>query len=348
MQLIHPYIGIDWSKQWKGNFHTHSKNTKYGDYYYGSSDGTLTPTQVIDYYHSADYDILAITEHDVNSYVNRNTWPWTTFGRDPATLGMLAVQGKEMSYCNHICSLFNDLVRVESDDEKVVLQAIRDHGGLAVINHPGRYSETIQFYVDLFLEFRDITLGLEVHNCGDKYPNDRKTWDKINALTIPEGKIVYGYANDDMHYVEDLYKTYNFILSPTISETDVKAAMLAGQTYFCYEPGGSGEAKAPRISNIEVDESAKTVTLTIDSGTVSWITEGTATVGTGATFNYTDFDKSFFRAVTTNEFGITYTQPFVLREDKELKPRIEINGTLMGLECETKINGEWVKLKPII
>ncbi len=353
--LTHPYKNTDWGKQWKANLHTHTKYTVINGTKYGS-DGVFTQAEVIDAYHDNDYDILAITDHSTNS--PNPTYPWTVFSRDPETLGMLAIQAQELSYGHHRNSLFCDLGNF-TDDVAGSIAEIKSRGGLCIINHPGRYAESDEYYINLFLGDKKTTIGLEVHNQGNKYPNDRQVWDRINAVTIPQRKIVYGYANDDMHEQKDQFKTYNFILAPELTESAVRTAMENGQTYFCYEigdsNGGSGEAKAPRISNIVVDETAKTVTVTADSGTISWVTEGTIEVGTGTTFDYTDFDKSFFRAVITNEFGITYTQPFAFAPPIDgfiydgndwIIPTAKVYDGERWVEATTKIydGGNWVEV----
>ena len=85
-----------------------------------------------------------------------------------------------------------------------------------------------------------------------------------------------------------------------------------------------GEAKAPRITNIVVDEDNKTITIEAD-GLVHWIygTDKTSTsasstrssvVGIGKTFNYTNFQGSYVRAYITNVYGETCTQPFGFKD----------------------------------
>lgn len=306
MRIINPYSDVNWSSQQKANLHSHTSQTTINSVVYGS-DGDFTAQQIIDGYYNNGYKILSITDHDAE-YSQVTTYPWTIFERDPATLGMLAIEGKEFSEGNHINGLFCNLGYAGSNESETVIE-ITNHNGLGVINHPGRYSQALAWYTELFLTHKNTLIGIEVYNNGDDYPNDRKLWDLINAATIPQGKIVYGFSNDDTHIAEDFYRNYQFILS-TISESSVKSALKNGHTYFSYESGGSGEAKSPRITNIVVDETTQTITLTADSGTVKWCTEYTEEVETGNIFDYSDFTKCFVRAEIINEFGITHTQPF--------------------------------------
>jgi hypothetical protein len=327
---------VDWSKQQKANLHTHTKLTTVNDIVYGS-DGNLTQQEIIDRYYNAGYKILAITDHDFIGQSLVTTWPWTLFDRDSETLGMLAIQGKELSRGDHILSLFNDLGISSTDDEIVTLKAIADNGGISIIAHPGRYEETKEWYAQLIKNYEDIVCGMEVYNQGDKYPNDRQTWDLVNAILIPAGKIAYGFSNDDCHGTTTILKSYQFVLSD-LNEAAVNDALLTGKTYFCYEPGASGEAKAPRITNIVVDKTAKTITISADSGTITWYTEDTEAVGTETIFNYAGFEKTFVRAEITNDFGITCTQPFVFTTPKDSVEKTYGKDNNMWLDAERKSN----------
>jgi hypothetical protein len=98
-QIESPYAGVNWEEdgQYKANLHTHTT----------LSGGTSTPDVVIDLYRELGYGILALTDHDDDS-VAVPTWPWQSYGRDPAALGMVAIQGNEISDVHHIGSHFND------------------------------------------------------------------------------------------------------------------------------------------------------------------------------------------------------------------------------------------------
>ena len=100
--------------------------------------------------------------------------------------------------------------------------------------------------------------------------------------------------------------------------------MRKGESYFCYEPKGSGEGKAPRIAAIHVDESEKTITIDAN-GLVHWIyaTDKTSSsassarstvVGIGDTFSYKGYQGSYVRALITNMYGETCTQPISFKD----------------------------------
>lgn len=121
---VNPYEHVDWSRvgHYKLNLHTHTTQ----------SDGQLTPAQVMDEYHSRGYHGLAITDH------NRNTWPWTAFGRDPAAMKMLAISANELSRHHHTLSLFANYETPETDLD-AALAGVAKAGGMAVLCHPAMH-----------------------------------------------------------------------------------------------------------------------------------------------------------------------------------------------------------------
>ena len=97
--VIHenPYAEIDWNSvnHYKSNLHTHTTQSN-------DAIDEFSTAHVVDLYHAAGYQILALTDHDYNPY------PWQLFpqymsgieARDPDTMGMLAVPGNERSTDN--------------------------------------------------------------------------------------------------------------------------------------------------------------------------------------------------------------------------------------------------------
>ena len=340
-----PYAEIDWAtvNQYKSNFHTHTTQSN------DASDG-FTTAYVVDKYHAAGYKILSLTDHDYNPY------PWELFpqymttvpARDPAALGMLAVPGNELSKDNTNSwsertggqfNHHNDFFTGRQGQEFASLQESYAYtyalGGMQIINHPGQYwsidntySETQKdgpgWHANNFLTFPAL-IGLEVYNQGNRRPNDRILWDQILQRTMPH-RPVYGYSCDDAHNNDQLFRNYNFMLMEDLTTEELKDAMRKGESYFCYEPAGTGEGKAPRISAINVDETNKTITIHAN-GLVHWIyaTDKTSSaassarstvVGIGNTFCYAGYQGSYVRAFITNVFGETCTQPISFADEK--------------------------------
>ena len=338
-----PYADIDWAtvNQYKSNFHTHTTQSN------DASDG-FTTAYVVDKYHAAGYKILSLTDHDYNPY------PWELFpqymttvpARDPAALGMLAVPGNELSKDNTNSwsertggqfNHHNDFFTGRQGQEFASLQESYAYtyalGGMQIINHPGQYwsinntySETQKdgpgWHATNFETFPSL-IGLEVYNQGNRRPNDRILWDQILQRTMPN-RPVYGYSCDDAHNNDQLFRNYNYMLMEDLTTDELKDAMRKGESYFCYEPAGTGEGKAPRISSIKVDKTAQTITIEAN-GLVHWIyatdkTSSTASsarstvVGIGDTFCYADYQGSYVRAFITNVFGETCTQPISFKD----------------------------------
>lgn len=337
--VVNAYENIDWNytERYKSNFHTHTSQ---------SFDTQFTTSEVVDKYSNAGYDILALTDHDANSY------PWTMFSlynekaedRDPLTLGMLAIPGNELSKdrrnnwsestggeFNHHNDLFTGRKGQEFMSLRESYAYTRAIGGLQIINHPGQYwnlsteykngeKNSPEWHAENF-KLYDSLIGLEVYNQGNRRPNDRILWDQVLTLTMPE-RPVWGYSCDDTHTAEQYFRNYQYMLMPELSVEALKEAMIDGSTVFSYEYTGSGKALAPHINSIDVDEDNKLITIdTEDADKIEWIysthrtgsaasTTKSTVVGYGNTFDYNGYQGSYVRARLINDFGETATQPF--------------------------------------
>lgn len=308
--LANPYADVDWEKyeQHRANLHTHTT----------MSDGRLTPAEAIDRYRELGYTVLALTDHDtVGPKANRDdpkkaetTWPWQRFDRDAAKLGMLAIEGNEISKVHHIGSYFTGYGNAEVESAEQVMEEIAQRGGLAVMFHPGRYDYSPEWYVGLFKRFPHL-VGVEVCNRADRYPTDLDLWDDILEMTMP-GQPIWGFANDDMHLPEEVGRSWEILLLPKLTAENVREAMMTGRFYFSmvYEAG----APAPRIKAIRADEKAGTVTIEAEGHQqIYWISCGRI-VSSGPTFDpkRARHPKGYVRAKLRGEHGDTYTQPFRL------------------------------------
>lgn len=262
-------------------------------------------------------------------------------------MGMLTVPGVELSkdnrnqweevgggggYFNH----HNDFFTGRKGQEFATLRESYAYtekiGGMQIINHPGQYwslstsyaatdKNSPQWHAENFKTYSSL-VGLEVYNQGNRRPNDRILWDQILDITMPS-RPVWGYSGDDTHTLEQYFRNYNIMLMPELTVDALKEAMKGGHEYFSYEYTGSGEAKAPAIVSIEVYNDAHTITVnTDDADAIYWIystdkpSSGSASsrkstvVGMGKTFDFSGYQGRYVRALLTNDYGETCTQPF--------------------------------------
>lgn len=341
---VNAYKGVDWAatERYKANFHTHTSQ---------SFDTNFSTTQVVDRYKNAGYKILALTDHDANSY------PWSMFSlynpaatdRDPEAMGMLAIPGIELSKdrrnswsektggeFNHHNDFFTGRKGQEFMSLRESYAYTQAIGGMQIINHPGQYwslgteyapgsKNSPEWHAENFRLYSSL-VGLEVYNQGNRRPNDRILWDQVLTINMPSCP-VWGYSCDDTHTAEQYFRNYQFMLMPELTVEALKEAMGEGRTVFSYEFTGSGNDRAPKINSITTDEQARTISIdTDDAETIEWIysthrtspasaasTQSTV-VGYGKTFDYTGFQGSYVRARLLNKYGETATQPFGFKD----------------------------------
>jgi hypothetical protein len=316
LTIYNPYEDVDFGivHHYKANLHTHTTE----------SDGVNTPSEVIFHYHDVgQYDILAITDH------NKNTWSWSNWidatPSNPSksseyysTLEMLAISGNEMSSGHHRCSLMNDYP-AGGLFIHVAFWYIQHQKGVAFFAHPGRYQYNANWYHRFFNKYTDCVLGLEVYNQGDRYPNDRILWDDINKNREP-GDLIWGFSNDDLHKISShAFRNYQHFLMDHLTEQHFRDAIVNGAFYFSYEPNGSrsnsqtyGTAMTPTLLDVTVTGNI----ITITSGNlthIEWYDQDTTLIGTDVAIDATQIESKFVRAVLINEYGRTYTQPFGIK-----------------------------------
>lgn len=332
-EIENPYVGVDWDhhNRYKANLHTHTTR----------SDGRMSPHKVVDSYHKLGYKILALTDH------NEVTFPWTSFStmspsegakkrvergeisqteleyedRIPSELEMFAIQGNEVSAPHHTGSFFT-AYQQRPGDENVALEAIGKMNGLALLNHPGRYTHrdpekySVDWYVDIFERHTHLT-GMEVYNQGDRYPKDRELWDSILVRTMPE-RPMWGYSNDDFHSGENkLGRNWNEFILPELNEEWIRRGMMEGRFLYVYAFEGHNGPQLPQIKSIEVDNNKGLIKIT-SSGqdSIRWISAGNV-VGKGDIIHLSEISQlsGYVRAEIFGKGSIMGTQPFGISQD---------------------------------
>jgi hypothetical protein len=330
----------------------------------GIGDEQYDPHLTIDRYYEEGFKILAFTPHDYDvpdDYID-HIYPWTELAniyevikdiqnptegyktykeianepfqnRDPVELGMVSVQGSEISGPHHINNLFSSFSEGENH-ERLTIQKIEENGGIAFFNHPGRYTDrwslTPYWYVDKYLRF-DVMIGQSIYNRIDSHPEDRVLFDKVVHLLGPE-RPIWLYGEDDMHHEGTLGWNRNVILlenfepgsmHPDIqdgSAPDVKRALMNGEFYF-WKPSEQYNRRAFDIKDLTVTDQVVEITINKPDliRQVKWRTHNpeldeTVTLHSDLTLSMHDVPlyANFVRAEIIGEEGKIYTQPIYI------------------------------------
>jgi hypothetical protein len=204
----------------KGNLHLHTTN----------SDGRYTPQQALDYYYEADYDFLAITDH------NRLTSPGDLDTNGMVLLpGMELHEGKgELGQTHHIVGIGMDeeLDVPETDDLQEALDYVAPRCRFVFLAHPYWTSMT---HMDIL--GRTGLLGIEVFNwtcqAGIGRGDSGVHWDQLLA----RGERLLGFAVDDAHcHYPDTLGGWIMLKAADRSTEAIIDAILAGSFYASSGP----------------------------------------------------------------------------------------------------------------
>jgi hypothetical protein len=313
--VVNPYADVDWSAtQHRGNFHTHTTQ----------SDGAMDPARVIKEYADRGYTILALTDH------NRNTWPWIEYGRDPQAWGMLAVSGNELSRHHHANSLFCEL-ETSASNLGDALEEVAGLGGLAILNHPGRYwrptrqgtvpASVTETYRGIFAR-HDHLVGMEIINQGNRYPHDRLLWDALLTEMMP-ARPVHAFCNDDMHGIGAMGRDWTVFRLQSLTEEAVREALRKGAFYAAsistHEKAEQSVEGTPVITRIAHDPEVGVLSIfaevngqPVEDGAYRWVTDGGEALHVGPELLYRDNDRigSYVRAEIVGPGGTAFTNAF--------------------------------------
>jgi hypothetical protein len=102
-------------------------------------------------------------------------------------------------------------------------------GGFTILNHPNWQRKGYWSWKDM--DTLNGYAGIEIYNGVIFRLNGSglatNTWDYL----LSQGKIVWGFANDDFHRWFDLARAWNMIYSPSSAKEDVQNAILRGCFY---------------------------------------------------------------------------------------------------------------------
>lgn len=370
-----PYKNVNWETygQYKADFHAHSNE----------SDGSPQPYDTVEEHYRKGYDILALTDHNVTNttwnrkddptgkgrvYLTDERYNEIKNGTDRDGRGMVAIQNSdEQSQSDHLNTFFAPFNNTSGATLESNIAKCEEVGGISHINHPGRYTggkntsgtagedasndpKNIQKYVDLFMKYNSC-VGMEIINKldGDSY-SDRILWDNILKETMKEGRFVWGFSNDDTHSNSATGHSYNMMLLPENTATNVRAAMESGAFYASAKVAKRegytntnideiNDYQPPVITNISVDDKEDTITIEGDLyNTVEWIADGEV-IATGNTIDLNDYEdkiNNYVRAQLKGDEGISFTQPFGVQADVKGSASIGIDKDKIAVEDDDK------------
>lgn len=374
---LNPYEDVDWKtyKQHKAALHVHTLQ----------SDGYHMVDEVVRSYRRAGFTILALTDHDKmepnaqfargridwstfdtagtpfpkdpkpKNYPFNTTWPWTDFGGpNPKELGMVGIEGAEISYRHHMNSFFSSYgTGYTAVDEDEMLTAMQEAGGLAFFNHPGSPApfsgggrKSLEWYEGRFAKYPPTFLiGMDI--TGGAFTEG--LWDQLLARFMP-GRQILGFATDDMHRLppDPSKSPHTIFILKELDSASVRKAMVSGQFFFSRPSRRGATGEFPTIDSMEFDEVAGTITIHASNyDTIKWISapkarqavadpdthsmiwQGGEVVHVGKTLNYrqTPGISNYVRAeIQRTEEGNTYrtfTNAIGMSEVVERKDGIE-------------------------
>ena len=376
--IANPYANVDWATfgQYKAAYHTHSTNSDGANTRAAMIEDHYA--KGYDILNMADHNFVTTTwdepgygrgagQNDPGIGIlssERRVSIEAGVGRNGRK--MIGIPfGNEQSATEHIVTMwadFNNASRESLTAEQRMAETLgiaEFAGGIAFLAHPGRFTggqnaditagaiasnnpETVKKYVDLFIAFPNSLVGMEIMNRLDNETrSDRILWDNILIQTMPKGKSVWGFSNDDSHGLAESGYNYNVMLLPELT-ADATRKSLEGGTFYAIgrvdrrlgvnnfdrdgnimRSGGSAatahlytEMKAPSISNIVVKDSSITIDGT-DYDYIGWVVDGVE-IFRGNSINLNDHSgrvNSYIRAHIVGKGGVAYTQPFGVTVD---------------------------------
>jgi hypothetical protein len=303
-----PYESVDWRtfSHHRADLHAHTLQ----------SDGCHSVDEVVRAFHDVGFSIQSITDHDIvapnfcplrdaatqaqidfgafatertrypdpppPTFPSDTTWPWSGYGApSPAELGMLGIEGAELTCTYHVNSFFSDYgVPPPCDegdsllDEELLEVARRD--GLAVLNHPDT-RQPLESFVKLYRDhsaesFVGLEISADAPAVADSYV---ALWDQLLGEFMPS-RPIWGFGTSDMHMLVRTRFAFTVFLLDELTTEGVKEAMRRGQFYSVVQPrflnlsrdrglpfpGRAGyDGTYPQLRSIVVDRRAQKISI---------------------------------------------------------------------------------------
>ncbi|MFC1612914.1 hypothetical protein ACFL23_01145 [Patescibacteria group bacterium] len=262
--IVSPYATKD--NVYKGQLHAHSTG----------SDGADTPTELETAYRDADYNFMAITDHNAAT-------------SDPTVSDILHINGvEETASGGHILNIGGtaDISTTTSQD---VVDYIVASDNIAFLSHPNRSNN---LWTDEELAMMDGFLGISIYNNKAEVNNSEDKWDTL----LTNHRKIFGIAADDCHDTSDV--EFNGAWVQVFADS-----LTAGNITDSLKRGNFYSSRGPTLS---ISVSQKIISVTTDnSSTIEWIISGgttTQSTSTATSDSYTIIgDEVYVRIRVTRD-----------------------------------------------
>lgn len=245
---------------------------------------------------------MAITDHykitDLSEYIEDDK--------------LILFQGIE--YKDYAMQTLGVNVKYAEDDKddfsntQEIFDEVVKQGGFNIICHPHVYTDDYWSYNKL-KEFNNYK-GIEIFNNNVKHDNKGRAvatdlWDEV----LSSGRVVYGFANDDMHVFSRAGGAFNMVLAAEKTRKAILESINKG-SFYC--------SSGALIENVAVEENKIMITASKIPGEFRFIGKNGHTYyshnGMNATYNCNG-DEGYIRVELIREDGArAWTQPFFFHE----------------------------------
>ena len=366
--INNPYKRVNWDT-WKAyrcatHVHTDRSDAKVAfkdmiEQYYslGYQGLALTDHGTVNYSWTKNQARLAIFGYQAFKFGNvdelsEERYTQITTGSDRGGDGMIEIplgielNGASTSKC-HVNSYFADCghgdLELTATWPETAVQKSQAAGGICHINHVGEWTEGrhdintydedfVNRFSQLFLKY-SACIGMEWVNTSDnRTRNDRYLYDQTMKITAPLGRPIWGFCEDDAHYLDDCGNNAQFFVLPQKTTENIRTCMTNGEFFACSKysknahelgDGFVAEGDFPMVSRISVDEIKNQITICPYGATkIKMIADGNVieTIDVNSDNQECTFDlnkhedeiNSYVRFFATGRGGICYVQPFLL------------------------------------
>lgn len=167
---------------------------------------------------------------------------------------------------------------------RFAVNQVDKQGGLSFINHPGDWlgsngditrvydEDILKYFSEIFMDY-DTCLGMEVFNEKNSVtPYDRILWDNLLMKTLPYGRNIIGFSNNDTHERETVDSSFSVFLMEENTVENIKATMQSGSFFMITRRMRANDVIGPEVDIDVMDQLLPYPmfnSLTVDGHTVS-------------------------------------------------------------------------------